>query len=72
MKEIKIWLDTPQMFFLEKIMNKIEEKKGGFSNVYGTYTLDALGVILDRGWYSDTQKPWLNSMREDYLECFCR
>jgi hypothetical protein len=69
MKEIKIWLDTPQLFFLEKIMNKIE--KGKFK-VYGTSTMAGLRVIVDRGWYSDGQKGWLNSMREDYLECFCR
>jgi hypothetical protein len=69
MKEIKIWLDTPQLFFLEKIMNKIE---GGNFNIYGTSTMAGLRVIIDRGWYSDTQKGWLNSMREDYLECFCR
>ena len=69
MKEIKIWLDTPQSFFLEKVMNKVETGK---FKVYGTHTLDALGVIVDRGWYSDTQKEWLMTMREDYLECFCR
>ena len=72
MKEIKIWLDTPQMFFLEKIMNKIEGKKGGFDNIYGTSTMAGLRVIIDRGYYTDTQKPWLNAIREDYLECFCR
>ena len=71
MKEMKIWLDTPQLFFLEKIMNKIEGNSFG-DNIYGSSTLQGLRVIIDRGWYSDTQKPWLNSMREDYLECFCR
>ena len=71
MKEIKIWLDTPQLFFLEKIMNKIEGNSFG-ENLYGSSTLQGLRVIIDRGWYSDKQKPWLNSMREDYLECFCR
>jgi len=72
MKEMKIWLDTPQLFFLEKIMNKIEGKKGGFDNIYGSSTLQGLRVIIDRGYYTDTQKSWLNSMREDFLECFCR
>ena len=72
MKEIQIWLDTPQLFFLEKIMNKIERKSGGFGNIYGSSTLQGLRVIIDRGYYTDTQKPWLNSIREDYLECFCR
>ena len=71
MKEIKIWLDTPQLFFLEKIMNKIEGNSFG-ENLYGSSTLQGLRVIVDRGWYSDKQKPWLNSIREDYLECFCR
>jgi len=71
MKEIKIWLDTPQLFFLEKIMNKIEGNSFG-ENLYGSSTLQGLRVIIDRGWYSDAQKPWLNSIREDYLECFCR
>ena len=71
MKEIKIWLDTPQLFFLEKIMNKIEGNSFG-ENLYGSSTLQGLRVIIDRGYYTDTQKPWLNSIREDYLECFCR
>ena len=71
MKEIKIWLDTPQLFFLEKIMNKIEGNSFG-DNIYGSATLQGLRVIIDRGWYSDKQKPWLNAIREDYLECFCR
>ena len=71
MKEIKIWLDTPQLFFLEKIMNKIEGNSFG-ENLYGSSTLQGLRVIIDRGYYTDTQKSWLNSMREDYLECFCR
>jgi len=71
MKEIQIWLDTPQLFFLEKIMNKIEGNSFG-ENLYGSSTLQGLRVIVDRGWYSDKQKPWLNSIREDYLECFCR
>jgi len=69
MKEIKIWLDTPQSFFLEKVMNKIETGK---FKVYGRSTIAGLRVIVDRGWYSDTQKEWLMTIREDYLECFCR
>jgi len=71
MKEIQIWLDTPQLFFLEKIMRKIEGNSFG-ENLYGSSTLQGLRVIVDRGWYSDKQKPWLNAIREDYLECFCR
>ena len=71
MKEIKIWLDTPQLFFLEKIIHKIDGNSFG-DNIYGTSTRAGLRVIIDRGWYSDKQKPWLNAIREDYLECFCR
>lgn len=69
MKEMRIWLDTPQLFFLEKIMSKIEEGK---FNIDGRRTMSGLRVIIDRGWYSDAQIRWLNSIREDYLEVFCR
>ena len=69
MKEIKIHLDTPQMLFLEKVISKIE---GMRFKVYGTFSIEGIRVILDRGWYSDTQVGWLNRIREDYLEVFCR
>ena len=69
MKEIKIHLDTPQILFLEKVISKIE---GMRFKVYGTSSIEGIRVIIDRGWYSDTQVGWLNSIREDYLECFCR
>ena len=69
MKEIKIHLDTPQMLFLEKVISKIE---GMRFKVYGTSSIEGIRVILDRGWYSDTQAEWLNRIREDYLEVFCR
>ena len=69
MKEIKIWLDTPQMLFLEKVISKIE---GMRFKVYETSSIEGIRVILDRGWYSDTQAEWLNRIREDYLEVFCR
>ena len=69
MKEIKIHLDTPQILFLEKVISKIE---GMRFKVYGTSSIEGIRVILDRGWYSDTQVGWLNSIREDYLEVFCR
>ena len=69
MKEIKIWLDTPQMLFLEKVISKIE---GMRFKVYETSSIEGIRVILDRGWYSDTQVGWLNRIREDYLEVFCR
>lgn len=69
MKEIKIHLDTPQILFLEKVISKIE---GMRFKVYGTSSIEGIRVIIDRGWYSDTQVGWLNSIREDYLEVFCR
>ena len=69
MKEIKIWLDTPQMLFLEKVISKIE---GMRFKVHGTSSIAAIRDVLDRGWYSDTQVGWLNRIREDYLEIFCR
>ena len=69
MKEIKIHLDTPQMLFLEKVISKIEGMK---FKVYGTSSIAGIRIILDRGWYSDNQVGWLNSIREDYLEVFCR
>jgi hypothetical protein len=69
MKEIKIHLDTPQMLFLEKVISKIEEMR---FKVYGTSSIGGIRDVLDRGWYSDTQVGWLNRIREDYLEVFCR
>jgi len=69
MKEIKIHLDTPQMLFLEKVISKIEASR---FKVYGTSSIGALRIILDRGWYSHNQVGWLNSIRRDYLEVFCR
>ena len=69
MKEIKIHLDTPQMLFLEKVISKIEEMR---FKVYGTSSIEGIRDVLDRWWYSDTQVGWLNRIREDYLEVFCR
>ena len=69
MKEIKIHLDTPQMLFLERVISKIE---GMRFKVYGTSSIAGIRDVLDRGWYSHTQVGWLNRIREDYLEVFCR
>ena len=69
MKEEKYWLDTPQRIFLEKVISKIA--KGKF-NVYGTSTIAGLNDILDNGYYTVGNQGWLNSIRRDYLEVFCR
>jgi len=69
MNEIKFWLTPQQMIFLEKIVQKISEGK---FKVYGHSTIAGLNDILDNGYYTDRNKGWLNAIREDYLECFCR
>jgi hypothetical protein len=69
MKEEKFWLDTPQKIFIGKIIRKISEGK---LETYGTGTIVGLNDILDNGYYSEGEKNWLNTMREFYLEEFCR
>lgn len=69
MNEIKFWLTPQQMIFLEKVVQKTA--KGKFK-VYGHSTIAGLNDILDKGYYTDKNKGWLNSVREDYLEVFCR
>jgi len=69
MKEEKFWLDTPQKIFIGKVVRKISDGK---FNSYGTTTVVGLSDILDNGYYTDSQKGWLNTVREDYLEVFCR
>ena len=69
MKEERFWLDTPQRIFLEKVIQKIS--KGKFK-VYGHSTIAGLNDILDNGYYTSLNKGWLNAIREDYLEVFCR
>jgi hypothetical protein len=69
MKEEKYWLDTPQKIFIGKIIRKIADGK---LETHGTGTIVGLNDILDNGYYSEGEKNWLNTMREYYLEEFCR
>jgi hypothetical protein len=69
MKEEKFWLDITQKIFIGKIIRKIAE---GQLETYGTGTIVGLSDILDKGYYNAGEKNWLNTMREYYLEEFCR
>ena len=69
MKEERLYLDTLQTIFIEKMMRKISE--GKFS-IYGDNTLEGLSRIIESTYYTNSQKEWLMTMREDYLNEFCR
>lgn len=69
MKEEKHWLDTPQIHFIEKMIKKIDSDY--WSDVYSGDTSHSLKFILERGFYTPTQKDWLIHMREDYIKYFC-
>ena len=69
MKEQRHYLDTPQTIFLQKMMHKIREGKW---STYGDSTVSVLSTIIQFTYYTDSQKEWLLSMREDYLNTFCR
>ena len=69
MKEERHYLDTLQTIFIEKMMRKITQ--GKFS-IYGDNTLEGLSRIIESTYYTNSQKEWLMSMREDYLNEFCR
>lgn len=68
MKEERHYLDTLQTIFIEKMMDKIAQ--GKFS-IYGDNTLEGLSSIIQSTYYTDSQKEWLMTMREDYLNEFC-
>lgn len=69
MKEQRHYLDTLQVVFLQKMMHKIREGKW---STYGDSTVSVLSTIIQFTYYTDSQKEWLLSMREDYLNTFCR
>jgi hypothetical protein len=69
MKEERHYLDTLQTIFIEKMMRKIAQ--GKFS-IYGESTLKVLSRIIDSTYYTNSQKEWLMTIREDYLNEFCR
>ena len=69
MKEERHYLDTLQTIFIQKMMHKIAQ--GKFS-IYGDNTLEGLSSIIQSTYYTDSQKEWLMTMREDYLNEFCR
>ena len=68
MKEERHYLDTLQTIFIKKMMDKIAQ--GKFS-IYGDNTLEGLSSIIQSTYYTDSQKEWLMTMREDYLNEFC-
>jgi hypothetical protein len=69
MKEERHYLDTLQVVFLQKMMHKIAQGKW---STYGDSTVEVLSTIIQFTYYTDSQKEWLLSMREDYLNTFCR
>lgn len=69
MKEKRWYLDTLQIRFLEKMMHKIARGKW---KSFGDSTLEGLSSIIQSTYYTDSQKSWLMSMREDYIKEFCR
>ena len=69
MKEERHYLDTLQIGFIQKMMHKIAQ--GKFS-IYGDNTLEGLSSIIESTYYTNSQKEWLMTMREDYLNKFCR
>lgn len=69
MKEKRWYLDTLQIRFLEKMMHKIARGKW---KSFGDSTLEGLSSIIQSTYYTDSQKSWLMSMREEYIKEFCR
>ena len=69
MKEERHYLDTPQIRFIEKVIKKIDSK--GWDNVYSGNASRSLRDIIQKGFYTPTQKDWLINMREDYIKYFC-
>ena len=67
MKEKKYWLTGEQIRFLEKFMKKIDE---GW-HLYSYNTRCGIEDILHMGYYKDSQRNWLVSMRGDYIDSFC-
>jgi len=68
MKEERHYLDTPQIRFLQKMIDKIDRKVW---NLYSTDTSHGLKHIVKLGFYTPNQKRWLVSMRGDYIKSFC-
>ena len=69
MKETKIHLDTPQMMFLYKVINKIE--RGEFTT-YDKWIITKIQDILDKGYYGDiVDKLFLIEIREGYIKECC-
>lgn len=68
MKEERHYLDTPQIYFIEKVIKKID---GGVWNAYSGTTSRGLRHIIENGYYTPTQKEWLRTMRRDYIKSFC-
>jgi len=68
MKEERHYIDTLQSRFIDKMIDKIDR---GVWNLYSRDTSHGLTSILQRGFYTPSQKGWLITMREDYIKSFC-
>ena len=69
MKEEKYYLDTPQGLFIDKMIKKIDS--GLWKDMYSGNTSRGLRDILEKGFYTPTQKDYLSTMRSDYIKSFC-
>ena len=69
MKEEKYYLDTPQGLFIDKMIKKIDS--GLWKDMYSGNTSRGLRDILEKGFYTPTQKDYLSTMRRDYIKSFC-
>lgn len=69
MKETKIHLDTPQIIFLYRVIEKVE---GGEFTPNEYWIISKIQDILDKGYYSDiVDKLFLIEIRERYIKGFC-
>lgn len=67
MKDKRYYLTEVQKGFLERFMKKIDE---GW-HLYSYNTRCGIEDILLDGYYKDSQRNWLVSMRGDYIDSFC-
>lgn len=67
MKDKRYYLTEGQRGFLERFMKKIDE---GW-HLYSYNTRCGIEDILLDGYYKDSQRNWLVSMRGDYIDSFC-
>lgn len=69
MKETKIHLDTPQIMFLYKVIEKVESNQ---FTTYDKWIISKIQAILDKGYYGNiVDKLFLIEIREGYIKECC-